>query len=215
MGSFLCCLRVDDPEEDRHPTASVDGGCLGLIRWSSLPLLNVYVGLFNRGQARIAPSPEQGTNSSSSTSQQQDRSYMETFRCPLRPLAYDDPRCSQVRRRSDGKVAAKASSHCHAASEPTRHGNDACVESTAAMEKLNEILLKSSLADGLSEEADAYSSSEDEDDCPICLEEYVSENPKMILQCTHHYHLSCIYEWMERSEACPVCGKVMLFNEAT
>lgn len=95
---------------------------------------------------------------------------MDTFRCPLRPLAYDDPRCSQVRRRSDGEVAAKASSHCHAASEPTRRGNDACVESTAAMEKLNEILLKSSLADGLSEEADAYSSSEDEDDCPICLE---------------------------------------------
>nr|CAD1841253.1 unnamed protein product [Ananas comosus var. bracteatus] len=182
MGSLLCCLRVDDPEEDRHPT-SVDGGCLGLIRWSSLPLLNVYVGLFNRGQARIAPSPEQGTNSSSSTSQQQDRSYMDTFRCPLRPLAYDDPRCSQVRRRSDGKWLPKPR--------------------VIAM------------LHGLSEEADAYSSSEDEDDCPICLEEYVSENPKMILQCTHHYHLSCIYEWMERSEACPVCGKVMLFNEAT
>jgi hypothetical protein len=27
-------------------------------------------------------------------------------------------------------------------------------------------------------------------------------------KCSHHFHLGCIYEWMERSESCPVCGKV-------
>ncbi|KAL8549249.1 hypothetical protein ACS0TY_008194 [Phlomoides rotata] len=53
----------------------------------------------------------------------------------------------------------------------------------------------------------------DEDLCPTCLEEYTEENPKIIAECSHHYHLSCIYEWMERSSKCPMCGKLMLFDE--
>ncbi|KAL6507383.1 hypothetical protein OROMI_000562 [Orobanche minor] len=31
--------------------------------------------------------------------------------------------------------------------------------------------------------------------------------------CSHHFHLGCIYEWMERSDDCPVCGKVMAFDD--
>ncbi|KAL3619267.1 hypothetical protein CASFOL_036837 [Castilleja foliolosa] len=47
------------------------------------------------------------------------------------------------------------------------------------------------------------SSPEDEDDfCPICLEEYDAENPKIITKCYHHFHLACILEWMERSNTC-------------
>ncbi|XP_015074914.1 E3 ubiquitin-protein ligase Praja-1-like [Solanum pennellii] len=57
-------------------------------------------------------------------------------------------------------------------------------------------------------------SSEDEDVCPTCLEEYTPENPKILTKCSHHYHLSCIYEWQERSETCPVCGKLMEFEES-
>ncbi|RRT76278.1 hypothetical protein B296_00027113 [Ensete ventricosum] len=41
--------------------------------------------------------------------------------------------------------------------------------------------------------------------------EYRDDNPRTTLQCTHHFHLSCIYEWMERSETCPVCGRVSSF----
>ncbi|KAK8567379.1 hypothetical protein V6N13_105350 [Hibiscus sabdariffa] len=59
----------------------------------------------------------------------------------------------------------------------------------------------------------ANGSSEDEDVCPTCLEEYDPENPQIVLRCSHGYHLSCIYEWMERSENCPICDKVMLFDE--
>ncbi|XP_076959886.1 uncharacterized protein LOC143636094 [Bidens hawaiensis] len=54
---------------------------------------------------------------------------------------------------------------------------------------------------------------DDEDVCPICLEEYTIENPRIITKCSHHYHLSCIYEWNERSETCPVCAKLMVFEE--
>ncbi|KAL7609369.1 hypothetical protein Lser_V15G13452 [Lactuca serriola] len=54
---------------------------------------------------------------------------------------------------------------------------------------------------------------DDEDVCPICLEEYTSENPRIITKCAHHYHLSCIYEWNERSKTCPVCSKLMVFEE--
>ncbi|CAH2080176.1 unnamed protein product [Thlaspi arvense] len=53
---------------------------------------------------------------------------------------------------------------------------------------------------------------EEEEDCPICLEEYDVENPKLLAQCDHHFHLACILEWMERSETCPVCNKEMVFE---
>lgn len=38
--------------------------------------------------------------------------------------------------------------------------------------------------------------------------EYTLENPKITAKCSHHFHLGCIYEWMERSDSCPICGKV-------
>ncbi|KAL1091451.1 hypothetical protein V6Z11_D07G157900 [Gossypium hirsutum] len=52
------------------------------------------------------------------------------------------------------------------------------------------------------------STAEEEDACPICLEEYGTENPKLITKCEHHFHLSCILEWMERSDTCPICDCV-------
>lgn len=56
--------------------------------------------------------------------------------------------------------------------------------------------------------------SEDEDVCPTCLDEYTLENPKIMTGCSHHFHLGCIYEWMERNESCPICGKEMEFCES-
>ncbi|PON62909.1 43kDa postsynaptic protein [Parasponia andersonii] len=53
---------------------------------------------------------------------------------------------------------------------------------------------------------------EEEDVCPICLEEYDRENPKLATKCDHHFHLACILEWMERSESCPVCDQEMIFD---
>ncbi|CAK8579225.1 unnamed protein product [Lathyrus sativus] len=53
---------------------------------------------------------------------------------------------------------------------------------------------------------------EEEDGCPICLEEYDAENPKLSTKCEHHYHLACVLEWMERSETCPVCAQALAFS---
>ncbi|KAI4355103.1 hypothetical protein L6164_003908 [Bauhinia variegata] len=55
---------------------------------------------------------------------------------------------------------------------------------------------------------------EEEDVCPICLEEYDVENPKTLTKCEHHFHLSCILEWMERSDSCPICDKEMIFDQS-
>ena len=55
----------------------------------------------------------------------------------------------------------------------------------------------------------------DDDCCPTCFEGYDSENPKMPLQCGHHFHLGCVYEWYERSNKCPVCEVPMEFHPST
>ncbi|MED6123533.1 hypothetical protein PIB30_050048 [Stylosanthes scabra] len=60
--------------------------------------------------------------------------------------------------------------------------------------------------------AEPINLAEEEDSCPICLEEYDKENPKLNTKCDHHFHLACILEWMERSETCPVCDQEMVFN---
>ncbi|KAF6157697.1 hypothetical protein GIB67_037270, partial [Kingdonia uniflora] len=42
--------------------------------------------------------------------------------------------------------------------------------------------------------------------------EYDEENPRIITKCEHYFHLSCILEWMERSDTCPVCDQEMIFQ---
>ncbi|XP_078148396.1 putative E3 ubiquitin-protein ligase RHB1A isoform X1 [Carex rostrata] len=54
---------------------------------------------------------------------------------------------------------------------------------------------------------------EDEDDCPICLEEYDKENPRYFTRCEHEFHLACLLDWMERSETCPVCDQILMIEE--
>ncbi|KAG2253699.1 hypothetical protein Bca52824_083837 [Brassica carinata] len=43
----------------------------------------------------------------------------------------------------------------------------------------------------------------------VSMTEYTEDNPKIVLQCGHIFHLAFIYEWMERSKACPFCSKVL------
>ncbi|GAX84342.1 hypothetical protein CEUSTIGMA_g11764.t1 [Chlamydomonas eustigma] len=52
---------------------------------------------------------------------------------------------------------------------------------------------------------------EDDDFCPTCLEAYTKENPKIWTECAHHFHMPCIFEWMERKDTCPICESKMSF----
>ncbi|RWR83233.1 E3 ubiquitin-protein ligase [Cinnamomum micranthum f. kanehirae] len=223
MGSACCCLRVEDFEEYLHPNSSLYRHCI-CLRCFIQQFVSVYTSLFHRG-VHAVPSSIQGVAPLASQGlvpPSLDGTVPDTYRSPPRPLPYDaDPRCTHLQR---GPVSRfeKASSHFHEEEEPLRRSNsNAEPEALGVAEKWN----GSDHEGGSKESRSGYpsrkmisgaayllSSTEDEDVCPTCLEEYSPENPKIMTQCSHHFHLGCIYEWMERSETCPVCGKAIVTN---
>ncbi|KAG7558125.1 Zinc finger RING-type [Arabidopsis suecica] len=54
---------------------------------------------------------------------------------------------------------------------------------------------------------------EEEECCPICFEDYDVENPRLTTKCEHDFHLSCLLEWIERSDRCPICDKEVVFDD--
>ncbi|XP_074557174.1 putative E3 ubiquitin-protein ligase RHB1A [Curcuma longa] len=58
------------------------------------------------------------------------------------------------------------------------------------------------------------STADEEDVCPICLEEYDSGNPRIRTRCQHDFHLSCILEWMERSDTCAICDQITTIDDS-
>jgi len=225
MGSFCCCLR-DEYEEFGNPNISIYRNCICLQCFLQ-NFLHMYTSLFHRGGEQVLPSSTQGTASLSSSASL-DNSLADMYRSPPRPLPYDaDPRYFRLQR--DGLVSRreKGSTHSHEETEPLRRSEgDEDLESFTKTKKWikfereegseeydSKSPVKLSTAKTTSGYAHIYTSSEDEDVCPTCLEEYTTENPKIITKCSHHFHLGCIYEWMERSDNCPVCGKVMAFDE--
>lgn len=48
----------------------------------------------------------------------------------------------------------------------------------------------------------------------FCIADYDTENPRIVTKCKHHFHLSCILEWMERSDTCPICDQVLIITSA-
>ncbi|XP_044468088.1 E3 ubiquitin-protein ligase At3g02290-like [Mangifera indica] len=227
MGSVCCCLSVEDLEDYLNPNSSVNRNCICLSCFVQ-NFVHVYTSLFRQGEGHSVPSTIQGAASITSTASL-DNSLSEMYRSPPRPMPYDaDPRYFRLQR--DGLVSRreKGSSQFHEESEPLRSDNDADSESLSIGDKWNdttcedgskELHSKSSLKLSSTKETPGigyfYYPSEEEDVCPTCLEEYTPENPKIVTKCSHHFHLGCIYEWMERSKYCPVCGKVMAFDETT
>lgn len=223
---FFCCVR-EDYEDYLNPNSSVYRNCL-CLRCFIQNFSHVYTSLFRRGEEYAIPSTIQGTASLTSTASF-DNSLSDVYRSPPRPLPYDaDPRCVRLQR--DGLVSRweKGSSHLQEETEPLRSDTDVnsvplntgdkwnqstCEEGLKEYQTMSSFKLSATKA--TTGVAHIYSSSDDEDVCPTCLEEYTTENPKIITKCSHHFHLGCIYEWMERSESCPVCGKVMVFDETT
>ncbi|XP_058070549.1 E3 ubiquitin-protein ligase At3g02290-like isoform X2 [Magnolia sinica] len=206
MGAVCSCLQV----EDICPNSDIYGHCI-CISCFVQQFLNVYTALFQRGEMHAVPSSIQGVNplaSAGLTAPSVDNSPLDTYRAPMRPLPYDaDPRCSRLQR--DGWLSrhGKASSHFNEETEPLRSSSYS--GSLSVADKWTGSSMKHQSAKVTSGDAYILSSSEDEDVCPTCLEEYTPENPKIMTRCSHHFHLGCIYEWMERSESCPICGKAI------
>ncbi|ONK67406.1 uncharacterized protein A4U43_C06F19900 [Asparagus officinalis] len=224
MGCAFSCFHADDEDDDDHDRQSPEPPVLRNCVCSALTQQLYYV-LFQRAYVSDTSSSVQETTSRSGVAE--DRSISDSYRPPPRPLAYDDPRCSRSNCQHTGLISRgeKASSHVHEETERLR-GRNSTTEylgignklNASDNDKLSKLCLSESSLKFPSQEVTSgamyiFSSSEDEDVCPTCLEEYTVENPRIMMQCSHHFHLSCIYEWMERSEACPVCGKVMLFSE--
>ncbi|CAN8233009.1 unnamed protein product [Cochlearia groenlandica] len=216
MGALCCCFQVDIFESSYvNPNSSIvtrHCPCLNCFLHS---FMDMYASLFNRrGMHPIPLSVETSTVMSPTTTTALDDSLSSVYHSPPRPLPYDvDPRHFRF---------PKGSNRTGEETEPLRGDTEMSSEALGGSGASK--WSKTGFEDGFKEVSDAksktkagfeisYSDSDDEDICPTCLDDYTEENPKIITKCNHHFHLSCIYEWMERSETCPVCGKVMAFDE--
>ncbi|XP_062230173.1 E3 ubiquitin-protein ligase At3g02290-like [Phragmites australis] len=228
MGGFCCSLCTEDFEEYVHPSNPIYRQCISLRHFVH-NIFGGYTATFQRLESRPS-NPAQGvaplgsTNPSASIT---DNSLAETYHLVSRPPPYDaDPRYARVQR--EGLVSRREKSINLTQEESLalrRNGSSSAIEHLASQKKRSSTETEAEYKVHRSEStkslsAKAYSSSyavvtsEDEDVCPTCLEEYTEDNPKIITKCCHHFHLGCIYEWMERSDSCPICGKEMEFCES-
>ncbi|XP_047171805.1 probable E3 ubiquitin-protein ligase RHB1A isoform X2 [Vigna umbellata] len=150
-----------------------------------------------------------------------DTSSPDTYRPPPAPIPFNvtfgttqtPPAAQEIR--SDKHNAPLLSTDSSAIQEPVsgdNHGTPVKMEELKESECKVQADLEIDSAKGseieLAKPGKPVILVEEEDTCPICLEEYDAENPKLATNCDHHFHLACILEWMERSETCPVCDQV-------
>ncbi|KAK8969361.1 E3 ubiquitin-protein ligase [Platanthera guangdongensis] len=197
MGGLCSCFRGADDEEQEHVDSAESASGHGTSNCFQFLTAQHNI-LFQRGHVHPVSSTNHGRASVFSSSTD-DSSISDTYRPPPPPLPYDDPRCSLVLtqfRTSASTLEEFKKFDFDASSKKKLSGSS--IE--LPPKKTGDVTY-------------IFPQDEDEDVCPTCLEEYTLENPKIQLLCSHHFHLSCIYEWMERSDKCPFCGKVMLFTE--
>ncbi|XP_051227874.1 E3 ubiquitin-protein ligase At3g02290 [Lolium perenne] len=204
MGAILCCLRGPDDEAP---------GCCLCLPWPFLnnDLQDSGPAARQRADTRVAPVEGRVPLAGSTGSGQDDA--MNTFRCPPRPLPYDDPQSIHQMEQHPLVAGHDKGSTRFRKSFQLEESNNSDISSGRAAHKAHMSTLKAQSHGQKIVGTQVDVPSEFQDDCPICLEEYDYENPKIELQCNHNFHLGCIYEWMERSQSCPLCAKVMLFNE--
>lgn len=221
MGAFCCCPCSEEFEEYAGPSNHLYRHCICLRYF--LHLFSGNGAAFHRLEGRSAASSVQGATSSSTElgSTLPDSSL-------TRPMPYDaEQRFTRLQR--DGLVLRREKSVSNIQEENQllrRSNGSSCVEPVGGGKKWDGVESDEEYKIGRSESSKSLStkmshglafimpSSEDEDVCPTCLDEYTPENPKIITRCSHHFHLGCIYEWMERSDSCPLCGKEMEFCES-
>lgn len=45
----------------------------------------------------------------------------------------------------------------------------------------------------------------EEDDCPVCIDRFISGQIVVILPCEHKFHRDCLNPWLEAHNHCPLC----------
>lgn len=81
------------------------------------------------------------------------------------------------------------------------------VSTAVSEEELSKCLVRSIYHGSLSDEKDK-GSIEDVDDikCSICQEEYVlGDEIEKLVECQHRYHVTCIHQWLQLKNWCPIC----------
>ncbi|XP_038876112.1 probable E3 ubiquitin-protein ligase RHB1A [Benincasa hispida] len=155
-----------------------------------------------------------------------DTSIPDTYRSPPLPMPYDVVLTSPLTPPVAQEIGSNKNDAAAQTTNPDTIQETACIntrETSAKCEGVDESDCKKHTdfeVDTLKESEIELSKGvesmvlpiEEEDVCPICLEEYDGENPKLTTKCEHHFHLACILEWMERSDICPVCDQEMVFS---
>ncbi|KAK9698567.1 hypothetical protein RND81_08G113500 [Saponaria officinalis] len=151
-----------------------------------------------------------------------DTSDPDTYTSPPAPLPYDSdlghpltPRGNKdIHGSKSGTVSEiEHSSSAEGNASPSGNLEMSTKDTDSKADSILELTPSYILEDDLKKPVDTFVPVIEEDDCPICLEEYTEENPKLLTKCEHHFHLCCILEWMERSEACPVCDQEVVIDE--
>ncbi|XP_062698997.1 E3 ubiquitin-protein ligase KCMF1-like [Aedes albopictus] len=57
--------------------------------------------------------------------------------------------------------------------------------------------------------AEEVSNSNEAQECPICIEQMLSDYNIRYLSCTHQFHSECINVWLQNNSSCPVCRIVV------
>ncbi|KAL5979699.1 hypothetical protein ACLOJK_019610 [Asimina triloba] len=220
MGAFCCCPCGEEFDDYAYPSNSIYRHCM-CLRYFIHQLFSGYTAAFQRLEGRSIPIPVQGGTplaSAGSGTTLSDSSLSDAFHSVPRPTPHEaDPRYSRLQRDGLFSRREKSLSHLQEESLPLRRSSSSSgVEHLGGSKKWNGVDFEGETKSGRSESLEKISSkasqgvgllSEDEDVCPTCLDEYTPENPKIVTRCAHHFHLGCIYEWMERSDSCPLCGK--------
>lgn len=152
-----------------------------------------------------------------------ETSIPDTYRPPPAPIPYDvhagNPRSPINNRETSGvkQESPPQTNNSEAVGEITISNNGESETVTKDCKELTniELVAAKEVDDDLDKSGELKKPSGPilpPEECPTCLEEYDEENPKIVTKCEHHFHLSCILEWMERSDTCPVCDQEMIIN---
>lgn len=233
MGALCCCCYTTNAELDNDYDDDDDSSSSLLYRINCVSFSFLLHHLFSRSISMFRGTEGRSTSSIQGDTRtgyiQPDNAFNDAHNSLPRPLPYDvDQRHPRLHR--DGLISRRDKSMTNFQEDSQtlqRIGSTSAMKSLSSGNKWNGVDSAEALKLGHSESLDkvlstkvsqgvlyVQSASEDEDVCPTCLDDYTPENPKITMKCSHNFHLGCIYEWMERSDNCPICGKEMEFCES-